>query len=67
MKGTFNRISLAPSPGALEGVKMSNILKFHLQNQFQTSFVCLLTNKTYQMGFSFGRLGLAPGVGLWGI
>ena len=30
--------------------------------------MCLLTNeryKTYQMRFSFGRLGHAPGVGLW--
>ena len=31
--------------------------------------MCLLTNeryKTYQMGFSFGRQGHAPGVGLGG-
>ena len=31
--------------------------------------MCLLTNeryKTYQTGFSFGHLGHAPGVGLWG-
>ena len=31
--------------------------------------MCLLTNeryKTYQMGFSIGRLGHAPGVGLGG-
>ena len=31
--------------------------------------MCLLTNekyKTCQMGFSFGSLGHAPGVGLWG-
>ena len=31
--------------------------------------MCLLTHeryKTYQMGFSFGRLGHAPGVGLGG-
>ena len=31
--------------------------------------MCLLTNeryKTYQTGFSFGRLGHAPGVGLGG-
>ena len=31
--------------------------------------MCLLTNeryKTYQTGFSFGRLGHGPGVGLWG-
>ena len=31
--------------------------------------MCLLTNEryiTYQMGFSFGHLGHAPGVGHWG-
>ena len=31
--------------------------------------MCVLTNKrykTYQTGFSFSRLGHAPGVGLWG-
>ena len=36
---------------------------------FKPNFVCLLTNeryKTYQTGFSFGRLGHAPGVGLEG-
>ena len=36
---------------------------------FSPNFVCLLTHekyKTYQTGFSFGRLGHAPGVGLRG-
>ena len=36
---------------------------------FKPSFVYLLTNeryKTYQMGFSFGRLGHGPGVELRG-
>ena len=36
---------------------------------FISYFVCVLTNeryKTYQTGFSFCRLGHAPGVGLWG-
>ena len=36
---------------------------------FIPNFVCVLTNgryKTYQTGFSFCRLGHAPGVGLWG-
>ena len=36
---------------------------------FIPNFVCVLTNKrfkTYQIGFSFYRLGHAPGVGLWG-
>ena len=49
-----------------------NIIKFQLQGQFQRflpNFVCLLTHeryKTYQTGFSFGRLSHAPGVGLRG-
>ena len=36
---------------------------------FIPNLVCVLTNeryKTYQTGFSFCRLGHAPGVGLWG-
>ena len=36
---------------------------------FKPNFVCLLTNeryKTYQTGFSFGRLGYDPGVGVGG-
>ena len=44
---------------------------FQLQSQFQSffisNFVCVLTNeryKTYQTGYSFCRLGHAPGVGL---
>ena len=35
---------------------------------FIPNFVCVLTNeryKTYRTGFSFCRLGHAPGVGLW--
>ena len=37
---------------------------------FIPTFVCVLTNKrykTYQTGFSFCRLGHAPGVGLRGV
>ena len=51
-------------------------VKYHLMSIansiskiFIPNFVCLLTNeryKTYQTGFSFCRLGHAPGVGLWG-
>ena len=63
-----------PRPlGPWGGVKRSNIFKFQLQSQFQrffiTNFVFVLTNKrykTYQMGFSFYRLGHAPGVGCCG-
>ena len=64
-----------PAPwGPGEGPKGQislNIIKFQLLSQFQRflNFVCLLTNeryKTYQTGFSFGRLGHAPGVGLGG-
>ena len=64
---------LALPPGALgRGQKVKyhlisitkSITKIFIQN-----FVCLLTNeryKTYQRGFSFCRLGHAPGVGLRG-
>ena len=64
---------LAPPPGALgRGQKV----KYHLisitksiSKIFIPNFVCVLTNvgyKTYQTGFSFCRLGHAPGVGLRG-
>ena len=53
--------------------KRSNIIKAQSQSQFQIflkpNFVCLLTKeryKAYQTGFSFDRLGHAPGVGLGG-
>ena len=62
---------LAPPPWALgRGQKV----KYHLisitksiSKIFIQNFVCVLTNeryKTYQTGFSFCRLGHAPGVGL---
>ena len=64
---------LVPTPGALgRGQKV----KYHLisitksiSKIFIPNFVCVLTNeryKTYQTGFSFRRLGHAPGVGLRG-
>ena len=68
-----SKIFLALPPGALgRGQKVKyhlisitkSITKIFIQN-----FVCLLTNeryKTYQRGFSFCRLGHAPGVGLRG-
>ena len=50
-----------------------NIIKFQLQSQLQRFFnqiLCVFSHmkdkKTYQTGFSFGRLGHAPGVGLRG-
>ena len=65
---------LGPHPlGPWGGAKRSNIIKSQSQSQFQRffkpNFVCLLTierYKTYQTGFSFRRLGHAPGVGLGG-
>ena len=68
-----SKLFFAPSPGALgKGQKV----KYHLisitksiSKIFIPNFVCILTNeryKTYQTGFSFCRLGDAPGVGLWG-
>ena len=63
----------APPPGALaRGQKVKynliSITKLILKI-FVPNFVCVLTNeryKTYQTGFSFCRLGHAPGVGLRG-
>ena len=66
-----------PRPlGPWGGAKRSNIIEYHLisitksiSKIFKPNFVCLLTNeryKTYQTGFSFGRLGHDPGVELGG-
>ena len=61
--------SLAPPPG--EGSK-GQIFHFNYKvsfNFFIPNFVCDLSNeryKTYQTGFSFCRLGHAPGVELLG-
>ena len=66
-------VFLVPPPGTLgRGQKV----KYHLvsitksiSKIFIPNFVCVLTNeryKTYQTGFSFCRLGHAPGVGLRG-
>ena len=59
--------------GPWGGAKRSNIIKSQSQSQFQRffkpNFVCLLTierYKTYPRGFSFRRLGHAPGMGLRG-
>ena len=55
--------------GPGEGPKGQISLNKSVSNIFKPNRVCLLTNeryKTYQTGFSFSRLGHAPGVGLWG-
>ena len=71
--GTFF-FGLAPcGPGeGLKGQISLNILNFNYKVNFQrffnqTMFVFShIRFKTYQTGFSFGRLGHAPGVGLRG-
>ena len=67
------QLFLAPPPGAQgrgQKVKYHLILITKLISKiFIPNFVFVLTNgryKTYQTGFSFCRLGHAPGVGLWG-
>ena len=73
--GAQRHIFFGPAPwGPGEGSKGQISLDFNYKVNFKifkTDFVCLLTNeryKTYQTGFSFGRLGHAPGVGvLWGV
>ena len=52
-----------------EGRKRSNIIKFQKQSQFQRFLnqnLYVSSQMTYQMGFSFSRLGHAPGMGLGG-
>ena len=61
--GTCNgTMCLGPAPlGLKEGPKGQISINFNY-------FVCLLTNeryKPYQEGFLIGRLGHAPGMGLW--
>ena len=62
----------APLPGALgrgQKVKYHYISITKSISKILNQILCLLTNeryKTYQTGFSFGRLGHAPGVGLGG-
>ena len=61
----------SPPPGALgpKGQISLNLNQRSISKIFKPNFVYLLTNeryKTYQMGFSFGRLGHGPGVGLRG-
>ena len=62
-------ISFRPRPlGLWGGAKRSNIIKFQLQSQFQRFFnqtLCVFSH-VKDIGFSFGRLGHAPGVGLRG-
>ena len=56
--------------GPGEGPKDQISLNFKANfKDFIPNFVCLLANKTHQMGFSFSRLGHTRGVGLgalWG-
>ena len=66
----------SPPPGDLE--RGQNVIKISFNPNYKVNFkdfffnpncVCLLTNeryKTYKMGFSYGFLGHAPGVGTWG-
>ena len=67
----FGPASCGPWEGPKGQISL-NIIKFQLLSHyvkiFKPNFVRLLKNeryKTYQTGFSFGRLGHAPGVGLW--
>ena len=73
MNGACNSTFFLPHPlGPWGRAKRSNINKYHkisitksISKIFKPNFVCLLTNEryeTYQMGFSFGRMGHAPGV-----
>ena len=57
-----------PGEGPKGQISLNSFTK-SISRIFKPNFVCLLRNeryKTYQMGFSFGHLGHAPGAGLWG-
>ena len=70
--GRATAIYFGPAPwGPGEGSKGQISFNFNYKVNFKDlpNFVCILTNeryKTYQTGFSFCRLGHAPGVGLKG-
>ena len=74
MNGACNvKLFFGPAPwGPAKGPKGQISLNFNYKvnlKDFIPNFVCVLTNeryKTYQTGFSFCRLGHAPGVGLGG-
>ena len=59
-----------PRPlGRSQKVKYLISIRKSISKIFIRNFVCVITNeryKTYQTRFSFGCLGHAPGVGLWG-
>ena len=67
---TFKLGPATCDPG--EGSKVQILLHFNFEVHFKDfipNFVCVLTNKrykTYRTGFSFCRLGHAPGVGFGG-
>ena len=74
MNGACNVKLFWPRPP--RALERGQKVKYHLisisksiSKIFMPNFVCVLTNeryKTNQTGFSFCRLGHAPGVGLWG-
>ena len=72
INGTCNSTNFwVPTPWG--GAKRSNIIKSQSQSQFQrflNQTLCVFSQlkkyKIYQTGFSFRRLGHAPGVGLEG-
>ena len=60
--------SFCPAPwGSGEGSKGQISLNFNYKVNFEDFYTKLcVCYKTYQKGFSFCRLGHAPGVGFWG-
>ena len=67
----FGQVPWGPGEGPKGQISL-NIIKFQLQSQFQrflNQTLCVFSemkDMTYHMGFSFGHLGHAPGVGLGG-
>ena len=62
----FGPTPYGPGEGSKGQLSLISIAKL-ISKIFVTNFVCILTDErdqTYQTGFSFCRLGHAPGVGL---
>ena len=63
MNGACKGIFWLAPWGPVEGQKVK---LYHLISTIKSISKIFQRYKTHQMGFSFCRLGYAPGVGLWG-
>ena len=65
----FGSAPWGPGEGSKSRISFNFNYKVNFKDFCTKLCTCVLINernKTYQTGFSFSRLGLSPGVGLWG-